>query len=58
MGKGKRKLKLLSFKKNPEWELVGIFADEDLSRIDTHKRGEFNRMIEECMAGMINIVIT
>ena len=45
-------------KKNPEWELAGIFADEGLSGTDTRKRGEFNRMIEECMAGKINMVIT
>ena len=44
--------------KNPEWELAGIFADEGLSGTDTRKRGEFNRMIEECMAGKINMVIT
>lgn len=30
-------------KKNPEWELAGIFADESLSGTDTRKRGEFNR---------------
>lgn len=45
-------------KKNPEWELVRIFADEGLSGTDTRKRGEFNCMIEECMAGKINMVIT
>lgn len=44
--------------KNPEWELAGIFADEGLSGTDTRKRREFNRMIEECMAGKINMVIT
>lgn len=45
-------------KKNPEWELTGIFADECLSGTDTRKREEFNRMIEECMAVKINMVIT
>ncbi len=44
--------------KNPEWELAGIFADEGLFGTDTRKRGEFNRMIEECMEGKINMVIT
>lgn len=44
--------------KNPEWELAGIFADEGFFGTDTRKRGEFNRMIEECMAGKINMVIT
>lgn len=31
-----------NIKKNPEWELAGIFADEGLSGTDTRKRGEFN----------------
>lgn len=37
--------------KNPEWELAGIFADDGLSGTDTRKRGQFNLLIEECMAG-------
>jgi DNA invertase Pin-like site-specific DNA recombinase len=43
---------------NPEWELAGIFADEGISGTNTKKRAEFNRMIEECMAGKIDMVIT
>lgn len=42
-------------KKNTEWELAGIFTDENLLGTDTRKRREFNYMIEECMAGKINI---
>ena len=37
--------------KNPEWELAGIFADDGISGTNTKKRDEFNRMIDECMAG-------
>ena len=37
--------------KNPEWEFAGIFADDGISGTNTKKREEFNRMIEECMAG-------
>lgn len=44
--------------KNPEWELAGIFADDGLSGTDTRKRGQFNLLIEECMAGKIDMVIT
>jgi len=44
--------------KNPEWELAGIFADDGISGTDTRKRAEFNRMIDECMAGSIDMVIT
>ena len=44
--------------KNPEWELAGIFADDGISGCNTKKRSEFNRMIEECMAGGIDMIIT
>jgi len=45
-------------KGNPDWELAGIFADDGISGTNTKKRDEFNRMIEECMAGNIDMVIT
>ena len=44
--------------KNSEWELAGIFADDGVTGTNTKKREEFNRMIEECMAGNIDMVIT
>ncbi len=44
--------------KNPEWELAGIFADDGISGTNTKKRDEFNRMIDECMVGNIDMVIT
>jgi DNA invertase Pin-like site-specific DNA recombinase len=43
---------------NKEWELAGIFADDGISGTNTKKREEFNRMIEECMAGKIDMIIT
>ena len=45
-------------KKNTEWEFAGIFADDGISGTNTKKREEFNRMIEECMEGNIDLVIT
>lgn len=45
-------------KKNKEWELAGIFADDGITGTNTKKREEFNRMIEECMAGKIDMIIT
>jgi site-specific DNA recombinase len=45
-------------KKNKEWELAGIFADDGITGTNTKKRDEFNRMIEECMAGKIDMIIT
>ncbi|MDR3602082.1 MAG: recombinase family protein [Desulfosporosinus sp.] len=44
--------------RNPEWTFGGIFADEGISGTNTKKRVEFNRMIEDCMAGKIDMVIT
>ena len=44
--------------KNPEWELAGIFADDGISGTNTKKREEFNSMIDECMAGKIDMIIT
>ena len=43
---------------NPEWTLAGIFADEGISGTNTKKRDEFNRMIEECKVGNIDMVLT
>ena len=44
--------------KNPEWEFAGIFADDGITGTNTKKRTEFNRMIDECMAGNIDMIIT
>lgn len=43
---------------NPEWELAGIYADDGISGTNTKKRDEFNRMIEDCMNGAIEMIIT
>ena len=40
---------------HPDWVLAGIFADDGISGTNTKKRTEFNRMIDECMAGNIEI---
>lgn len=44
--------------KNPNWVMAGIFADDGISGTNTKKRDEFNRMIEECMSGNIDMIIT
>jgi site-specific DNA recombinase len=45
-------------KKNSEWAFAGIYADDGISGTNTKKRDEFNRMIDECMAGNIDMIIT
>jgi DNA invertase Pin-like site-specific DNA recombinase len=44
--------------KNPEYELVDIYADEGISGTNTKKRDEFNRMIDDYRAGRIDLIIT
>jgi DNA invertase Pin-like site-specific DNA recombinase len=42
---------------NPNWTMAGIFADEGLSGVSTKKRKEFNRMMQKCRAGRIDLII-
>lgn len=44
--------------KNPDWEFAGVYADNFISGTETSKREEFLRMIEDCEAGKIDIVLT
>ena len=44
--------------KNPEWEYAGVYADMGISGTDTSKRGEFLRMLADCEAGKIDIILT
>lgn len=43
---------------NPKWRFAGIYADEGISGTNTKKRTDFNRMIEDCMAGKVDMVLT
>ena len=45
-------------KQNPSWEFAGIYADDGISGTNTKKRDEFNRLIDDCMAGKIDLVVT
>lgn len=45
-------------KGNAEWEFAGIYADDGISGTNTKKRDEFNRMIDDCEAGKIDMIIT
>ena len=44
--------------KNSDWEFAGIYADDGISGTNTKKREEFNRMIDDCKAGNIDMIIT
>lgn len=44
--------------RNPNYELAGIYADEGISGTSTKRREQFNRMIADCEAGKIDLIIT
>lgn len=44
--------------KNPAWVLAGIYADDGISGTSTKNRAEFNRMMDDCGAGRIDMIIT
>jgi DNA invertase Pin-like site-specific DNA recombinase len=46
------------FAENPEWVKVDIYADEGITGTSTKNRTEFNRMINDCMNGEIDLVLT
>jgi site-specific DNA recombinase len=43
---------------NPEWEYVGVYADEGISGTGTEKRPEFQRMLTDCEDGKIDIILS
>lgn len=44
--------------KNSAWKFAGIYADDGISGTNTKKREGFNDMINDCMAGKVDMVIT
>lgn len=42
---------------NPEWEFVGVYADEGITGTSTKRRNEFNRLVEDCDNGFIDLVL-
>lgn len=44
--------------KNPDWEYAGVYADDFISGTNTVKRDEFKRMLTDCEAGKIDIILT
>lgn len=44
--------------RHPEYELVGIYPDKGITGTNTKHREEFLRMIDDCKAGKIDMVVT
>ena len=42
----------------PGWDFVGVYVDAGLTGTNTETRPEFRRMIDDCEAGKIDIVLT
>lgn len=45
-------------KKNKEWALADIYADEAITGTQIKNREDFQRMINDCMNGQIDMIIT
>lgn len=45
-------------RKNPQYKLMDVYADEGLSGTDMKKRDELNRLIRDCKLGKIDRIIT
>ena len=45
-------------RKNNEWDFVDIYADEGITGTQISKRTNFQRLINDCMNGEIDMVIT
>lgn len=42
----------------PNWDLVGIYADEGISGTSLNHRDDFLRMVDDCLKGKIDLVVT
>lgn len=45
-------------KSKPEWEFVKVYTDEGISAVMTKHRDGFNEMIEDALAGKIDLIVT
>ena len=43
--------------KNPEWDYAGVYADCGISGTEMSKRSEFQRMLGDCEAGKIDMIL-
>lgn len=43
--------------KNPEWEYAGVYADEGITGTKVSARPEFQRLVADCEAGLIDLVL-
>ena len=41
-----------------DWEFVAVYADEGITGCNTKKRDGFNSMVEDALAGKIDLIVT
>ncbi len=42
----------------PDWEFAGMYSDEGITGTSTKRRDGFNRMVEDALAGKIDLIVT
>jgi Site-specific recombinases, DNA invertase Pin homologs len=42
---------------HPNWVSIGIYSDEGISGTSMHNRDGFNRMVTDCEAGLIDLIV-
>ena len=42
----------------PDWEFVKVYTDEGISAVNTKRRDGFNQMVEDALAGKIDLIVT
>ena len=45
-------------KQNPNWIFAGVFADDGRSATNTFRRDDFNQLMDQCLKGKVDMVIT
>lgn len=43
---------------NPAWEYAGVYADAGISGTGTGKGAEFQRLMQDCHKGLVDIILT
>ena len=43
---------------NPDWKLAGVYADDGITGTNTKMREQFNKIIQDCVDGKIDMIIT
>ena len=42
---------------NPHWDYISLYSDDGISGTSLRNRKGFNRMVEDCRAGLIDLVV-